>query len=67
MAGVTRNMWDHEECGVYINKLMVDGDDGMGRGRIGFKQSAAEAMMTLAKLHESKFGPAKTRSASARA
>lgn len=65
VAGVIRNLWDHEECGVYINKLIVEGDNSMGHGRVGFKQSAAEAMMTLANLHQSKFGPLKTRAATA--
>jgi hypothetical protein len=67
VAGVIRNLWDREECGGYINKLMVEGDDGMGHGRIGFKQSAAEALMTLARLHESKFGSLKAPAAAARA
>jgi hypothetical protein len=39
----------------------------MGHGRIGFKQSAAEALMTLARLHESKFGSLKAPAAAARA
>lgn len=60
VASVIRSLWSREECAVYINKLIAEGGDGMGHGRIGFNQNAAEAMMALANLHESTFGPLRT-------
>jgi hypothetical protein len=51
VASAIRNLWSQKECGSYINKLIMDGGDGMGKDRVGFKQSAMDAMMTLAEHH----------------
>jgi hypothetical protein len=50
-------MWGYKECSMYINKLIMNGGDGMGHSRIGFNQEAADAMMVLADLHDQLFGP----------
>lgn len=63
VAGAIRSLWSHKECGAYINKLIVEGGDGMGHDRVGFNQSAVEAMMALANLHQQKFGSLKQRGA----
>lgn len=57
VASVIRSLWSHKECGIYIDKLILDGGDGMGHNRIGFNQSAAQAMIALADLHAKEFRP----------
>ncbi len=57
VASVIRSLWSHKECGIYIDKLILDGGDGMGHNRIGFNQSAAQAMLALADLHAKEFRP----------
>jgi hypothetical protein len=58
IANTIRSMWGYKECGMYLNKLIMDGGDGMGQNRIGFNQEAVEAMLILLDLHEKTFGPA---------
>jgi hypothetical protein len=58
IANTIRTLWGYKECSVYINKLIMNGGDGMGNARIGFNQEAADAMMVLADLHDAEFGPA---------
>jgi hypothetical protein len=57
IAGTIRSLWGYKECGAYINKLIMNGGDGMGHARIGFNQDAVAAMMVLSDLHETQFGP----------
>jgi hypothetical protein len=57
IANTIRTMWGYKECSMYINKLIMNGGDGMGNARIGFNQEAADAMMVLADLHDQLFGP----------
>ena len=56
IAGTIRSLWGYKECGAYINKLIMNGGDGMGHARIGFNQDAVAAMMALSDLHEKQFG-----------
>lgn len=58
IANTIRSLWGYKECSAYINKLIMNGGDGMGQARIGFNQEAVAAMMVLADLHEAQFGPA---------
>lgn len=56
IANTIRTLWGYKECSVYINKLIMNGGDGMGKSRIGFNQEAAEAMLVLADIHDSLYG-----------
>ena len=56
IAATIRNLWGHKECSDYIYQLIMNGNDGMGKARMGFNQQAAEAMLILADLHEAEFG-----------
>ena len=56
IANTIRTLWGYKECSVYINKLIMNGGDGMGQARIGFNPEAADAMMVLADLHDAEFG-----------
>lgn len=55
IANTIRNMWGYKECAMYLNKLIMDGGDGMGHARIGFNQEAVQAMLVLVDLHEKEF------------
>jgi hypothetical protein len=56
IANTLRTLWGYPECSAYINKLIMNGGDGMGHARIGFNQEAVAAMMALSDLHEAQFG-----------
>ena len=58
IAQTIRMLWGDKECSVYINKLIMNGDDGMGHARIGFNQYAVEAMLVLADIHDEVYGAA---------
>jgi hypothetical protein len=58
IANTIRSMWGYKECSVYLNRLIMDGGDGMGHNRIGFNQEAVEGMLILVDLHDKQFGPA---------
>jgi hypothetical protein len=57
IANTIRTLWGYKECGVYINKLIMAGGDGMGHARVGFNQDAVEAMLALSDIHDAEFGP----------
>jgi len=57
IANTIRTLWGYQECGVYINKLIMAGGDGMGHARVGFNLEAVQAMLELSDLHDSEFGP----------
>lgn len=58
IATTIRTLWGYKECSVYINRLIMNGGDGMGNARVGFNPDAAQAMLLLADLHDQIFGPA---------
>lgn len=58
VANSILTMWGYKECVQYINKLVMEGNDGTGNARMGFHQDAVQAMLELANLHETQFGPA---------
>lgn len=57
VANTLRTLWGYKECSLYINKLIMNGGDGMGHARIGFNQNAVEAMLVLADIHDTLYGP----------
>lgn len=56
IANTIRTLWGYKECGVYINKLIMNGGDGMDHSHVGFNPEAVDAMMVLADLHDAEFG-----------
>jgi hypothetical protein len=56
IANTIRTLWGYKECGIYINKLIMSGGDGMGQARVGFNQEAVEAMLALSNIHDAQFG-----------
>ena len=57
IATTIRALWGYKECSAFISKLILNGVDDTGHARIGFHQDAAHAMMLLADLHDTQFGP----------
>lgn len=56
IANTIRTLWGYRECSLYINKLIMEGEDGKGHARAGFNQEAAAAMIQLTHLHDELFG-----------
>jgi len=56
VANTIRTLWGYRECSIYINKLVMEGDDGRGHARVGFNQDAVQAMLTLIDVHDGIFG-----------
>jgi hypothetical protein len=44
--------WGHRDCVEYLKQLILNGGDGFGRARVGFKQEVMTALMNLIELHE---------------
>ncbi|MDD5334942.1 MAG: hypothetical protein PHS32_14525 [Rhodoferax sp.] len=44
--------WGHKECVEYLQKLVLNGDDGNGKARVGFKHEVLSALINLLALHE---------------
>lgn len=55
VAHTIKALWGAPECSEYINKLIMNGYDDQGHARMGFNQSAVEAMLALDDLHEKQF------------
>lgn len=46
--------WGHKDCVEYLEQLILNGGDGFGQTRIGFKQEVIAAFLNLISLHEVK-------------
>ncbi|MES2879423.1 MAG: hypothetical protein V4713_13495 [Pseudomonadota bacterium] len=44
--------WGHRDCVEYLQQLLLNGGDGFGKTRIGFKHEVVAALMNLIELHE---------------
>lgn len=44
--------WGHRDCVEYIEKLILNGGDGFGNARVGFKREVISALINLIELHE---------------
>ncbi|MEI8169969.1 MAG: hypothetical protein WCG50_09850 [Rhodoferax sp.] len=44
--------WGHRDCVEYLQQLILNGGDGVGNARIGFKHQVLAALITLTELHE---------------
>ena len=45
-------IWGSKECVEYMNKLVLNGGDGAGKTRIGFRDEVVSALMDLSSVHE---------------
>lgn len=56
IANTISTLWGYKECSLYINKLILEGEDRQGHARAGFNKDAVDAMLTLTNLHDELFG-----------
>lgn len=56
IANTIRTLWGYKECSLYINKLILEGEDRQGHARAGFNKDAVDAMLALTNLHDELFG-----------
>jgi hypothetical protein len=54
IAKAINMFWGHKDCMVYLQQLILNGGDGVGHSRVGFKLEVLSALITLAALHETK-------------
>ncbi len=48
--------WGHRDCVEYLQKLILNGGDGFGNARIGFRSDVLAALINLIALHDEEFG-----------
>ena len=44
--------WGTRDCVEYIQKLVMNGGDGFGNTRVGFKPEVVSALLSLASMHQ---------------
>ena len=44
--------WGHRDCVEYLQQLILNGGDGVGNTRIGFRHDVLAALISLTELHE---------------
>jgi|SRR5450830_438049 len=54
IAKAINMFWGHRDCVEYIQQLLLNGGDGDGRARIGFKLEVVAALLNLIEMHEVK-------------
>ena len=47
-----RQFWGTRDCVEYIEKLVMNGGDGFGNARVGFKSEVLAALLSLITLHK---------------
>ncbi len=52
IATAIEMFWGHKDCVEYLQHLILNGGDGVGRTRVGFKREVLAAFMDLITLHE---------------
>jgi hypothetical protein len=52
IAKAIKLFWGHKECVDLLRQLILDGGDGFGKARVGFKLEVLSALITLAAVHE---------------
>lgn len=52
IAKIINVFWGHKECVEYLQQLILNGDDGDGKARVGFKREVLSALINLVALHE---------------
>jgi hypothetical protein len=44
--------WGHPDCVEYIQKLILNGGDGFGNARVGFRREVLASLINLTSLHD---------------
>ncbi|MCY7305928.1 MAG: hypothetical protein LH632_07230 [Rhodoferax sp.] len=51
IARAIEMFWGTRDCVEYIQKLVMNGGDGFGNARIGFKPEVVSALLSLSTMH----------------
>lgn len=43
--------WGHKDCVAYLETLILNGGDGFGNARVGFRKEVLSALLNLVRLH----------------
>ena len=52
IATAISTFWGHRDCTQYLQELILNGGDGAGKARVGFKPAVLAALINLSELHE---------------
>lgn len=52
IALAIEQFWGHRDCVEYMEKLILNGGDGVGKARVGFKSEVVTALINLIALHQ---------------
>lgn len=44
--------WGHKDCVEYLETLILNGGDGFGNARVGFRREVISALLNLVRLHQ---------------
>ena len=55
IAKAIQVFWGTRDCVEYIEKLVMNGGDGLGNTRVGFKPEVVSALLSLISLHQMEF------------
>jgi hypothetical protein len=47
--------WGHKDCVAYLETLILNGGDGFGNARIGFRKEVMSALLNLVRLHQEEY------------
>ena len=56
IANAIEMFWGHKDCVEYLEQLILNGGDGFGKARVGFKHEVLSAFINLTTLHETRKG-----------
>ena len=56
IANAIEMFWGHKDCVEYLQQLILNGGDGFGKARVGFKHEVLSALINLTTLHEIRQG-----------
>jgi len=51
IARAIEMFWGTRDCVEYIQKLVMNGGDGFGNARVGFKPEVVAALLSLSTMH----------------
>jgi len=52
IAKAIQLFWGTRDCVEYIQKLVMNGGDGFGNARVGFKPEVVSALLSLISMHQ---------------
>ncbi|QDL56231.1 hypothetical protein [Rhodoferax aquaticus] len=56
VASTVRTLWGHQECGLYLHRLISNGEDGVEFSQDLLQQDVTDALTVLYELHQARHG-----------